>query len=92
MSSWGVMGEQLGWGMMMEESAGWRKGPWTAEEDKLLIEYVKLHGEGRWNYVARLAGNLLLLYTLHLSTFNFQSSHPHPLARRRFFFFFLHEG
>ncbi|KAM7485343.1 hypothetical protein LguiA_001352 [Lonicera macranthoides] len=55
MSTWGVMGEQLGWGMMMEES-GWRKGPWTAEEDKLLIEYVKLHGEGRWNSVARLAG------------------------------------
>ncbi|KAK6929695.1 SANT/Myb domain [Dillenia turbinata] len=35
---------------------GWRKGPWTAEEDRLLIEYVKLHGEGRWNSVARLAG------------------------------------
>ncbi|CAN4095883.1 unnamed protein product [Withania somnifera] len=41
------------WGIIEEE---WRKGPWTAEEDKLLIEYVKLHGEGRWNSVARLAG------------------------------------
>ena len=46
--------EQLAWGVMEE---GWRKGPWTAEEDRLLIEYVKLHGEGRWNSVARLAGN-----------------------------------
>ncbi|KAL3506260.1 hypothetical protein ACH5RR_031642 [Cinchona calisaya] len=55
MSNWGVMAaEQLSWGSMMEE--GWRKGPWTAEEDRLLIEYVKLHGEGRWNSVARLAG------------------------------------
>ncbi|KAA8527831.1 hypothetical protein F0562_035300 [Nyssa sinensis] len=51
--SWGVMAEQLGWGSIEE---GWRKGPWTAEEDKLLIEYVKLNGEGRWNSVSRLAG------------------------------------
>ncbi|XP_060215486.1 MYB-like transcription factor EOBII [Lycium barbarum] len=41
------------WGVIEE---GWRKGPWTAEEDKLLIEYVNLHGEGRWSSVARLAG------------------------------------
>ncbi|XP_057425023.1 transcription factor MYB2-like isoform X2 [Lotus japonicus] len=38
------------------EDDGWRKGPWTAEEDRLLIEYVTLHGEGRWNSVARLTG------------------------------------
>ncbi|XP_071725190.1 MYB-like transcription factor EOBI [Rutidosis leptorrhynchoides] len=42
-----------GWGLVEE---GWRKGPWTADEDRLLIEYVRLHGEGRWNSVARLAG------------------------------------
>ncbi|KAH6768413.1 myb domain protein 79 [Perilla frutescens var. frutescens] len=48
------MSEQMGWGAVGGE--GWRKGPWTAEEDRLLIEYVKLHGEGRWNNVARLAG------------------------------------
>ena len=24
----------------------WRKGPWIGEEDKLLCEYVSLHGEG----------------------------------------------
>ncbi|GER41687.1 myb domain protein 79 [Striga asiatica] len=35
---------------------GWRKGPWTAEEDKLLIQYVNNYGEGRWNNVARFAG------------------------------------
>ncbi|KAK6145898.1 hypothetical protein DH2020_019767 [Rehmannia glutinosa] len=51
--SWGVMAQNMGWGAIEE---GWRKGPWTAEEDRLLIEYVKLHGEGRWNNVARLAG------------------------------------
>ncbi|KDP24295.1 hypothetical protein JCGZ_25591 [Jatropha curcas] len=34
----------------------WRKGPWTPEEDKLLAEYVKLHGEGRWSSVSRCSG------------------------------------
>ncbi|KAF8117680.1 hypothetical protein N665_0008s0036 [Sinapis alba] len=51
MSLWGVM--EAGWGIVEE---GWRKGPWTAEEDRLLIDYVRLHGEGRWNSVARQAG------------------------------------
>ncbi|XP_009604711.1 MYB-like transcription factor EOBI [Nicotiana tomentosiformis] len=47
------MGEQMGnWRVIEEE---WRKGPWIAE-DRLLIEYINLHGEGRWNSVARLAG------------------------------------
>ncbi|XP_019244772.1 PREDICTED: transcription factor MYB24-like [Nicotiana attenuata] len=48
------MSEEIcSWGMTKE---GWRKGPWTAEEDRLLIEYVKLHGEGRWSSVATVAG------------------------------------
>ncbi|XP_015891700.3 transcription factor MYB78 [Ziziphus jujuba] len=33
-----------------------RKGPWTVEEDSLLINYVSTHGEGRWNSLARHAG------------------------------------
>ncbi|XP_078167364.1 uncharacterized protein LOC144562088 [Carex rostrata] len=39
----------------MEEVA-WRKGPWTAQEDKFLIDYVNQHGEGRWNSVAKITG------------------------------------
>ncbi|RZR90764.1 hypothetical protein BHM03_00018729 [Ensete ventricosum] len=35
---------------------GWRKGPWIPQEDKLLIEHVNLHGEGRWNSVSELSG------------------------------------
>ncbi|KAG8060282.1 hypothetical protein GUJ93_ZPchr0002g25681 [Zizania palustris] len=46
-------GEQFGWG---REEGGWRKGPWTAHEDKLLVEYVEQHGEGRWNSVAKITG------------------------------------
>ncbi|XP_020578988.1 myb-related protein 340-like [Phalaenopsis equestris] len=42
-----------GWGTSED---GWRKGPWTPQEDNLLTEHVKLHGEGRWNCVSRLTG------------------------------------
>ncbi|XP_026421053.1 myb-related protein 305-like [Papaver somniferum] len=49
MSSWGTTG-------ICNQEEEWRRGPWTAEEDKLLIEYVSLHGEGRWNSVAKFAG------------------------------------
>ncbi|CAM0945219.1 unnamed protein product [Alopecurus aequalis] len=45
--------EQFGWG---KEEGGWRKGPWTTQEDKLLLEYVRQQGEGRWNSVAKLTG------------------------------------
>ncbi|XP_062084043.1 transcription factor MYB78-like [Humulus lupulus] len=33
-----------------------RKGPWTVEEDNKLFNYVSIHGEGRWNSLARHAG------------------------------------
>ncbi|XP_072957782.1 transcription factor MYB30-like [Typha angustifolia] len=35
---------------------GWRKGPWSAQEDKVLIEHVNQHGEGRWNSISRITG------------------------------------
>nr|AFJ21697.1 MYB24 [Gossypium hirsutum] len=33
-----------------------RKGPWTMEEDLILINYIANHGEGVWNSLARAAG------------------------------------
>ncbi|URE31327.1 Poly(A) polymerase predicted RNA binding domain [Musa troglodytarum] len=33
-----------------------RKGPWTVEEDLLLMNYIGSHGEGKWNSLARCAG------------------------------------
>ncbi|KAF4347404.1 hypothetical protein G4B88_021907 [Cannabis sativa] len=33
-----------------------RRGPWTVEEDLTLINYIAIHGEGRWNSLARCAG------------------------------------
>ncbi|KAL8231444.1 hypothetical protein R6Q57_001222 [Mikania cordata] len=43
----------MGWRVA---DGGWRKGPWTPAEDKLLMEYVALHGEGRWSAVAGCSG------------------------------------
>ncbi|CAM8949788.1 unnamed protein product [Rhodiola kirilowii] len=33
-----------------------KKGPWTAAEDAILIEYVNKNGEGNWNAVQRNSG------------------------------------
>ncbi|RRT82235.1 hypothetical protein B296_00014811 [Ensete ventricosum] len=39
-----------------EEEMELRRGPWTADEDLILMNYVTAHGEGRWNFLARCAG------------------------------------
>lgn len=33
-----------------------KKGPWTAAEDAILIEYVTKNGEGNWNAVQKNSG------------------------------------
>lgn len=33
-----------------------KKGPWTAAEDAILVEYVQKHGEGNWNAVQKNCG------------------------------------
>ncbi|XWS70080.1 hypothetical protein CRYUN_Cryun03dG0018400 [Craigia yunnanensis] len=35
---------------------GLNKGAWTAHEDKVLTEYIKAHGEGRWRNLPKKAG------------------------------------
>ncbi|WVZ96132.1 hypothetical protein U9M48_041805 [Paspalum notatum var. saurae] len=37
-------------------AADLRRGPWTVEEDALLVHHIAAHGEGRWNALARAAG------------------------------------
>ncbi|KAI5022540.1 hypothetical protein ZWY2020_059270 [Hordeum vulgare] len=39
-----------------EDEGDLKRGPWTAEEDMLLVDYISKHGEGRWNSLARCAG------------------------------------
>lgn len=55
-----------------------RKGPWTMEEDLILINYIANHGEGVWNNLARSAGiyiyilcyNYIILLITYCYTFN----------------------
>lgn len=42
-----------------EDESDLRRGPWTVEEDLSLINYIATHGEGRWNSLARCAGNYI---------------------------------
>ncbi|XP_009386341.3 transcription factor JAMYB [Musa acuminata AAA Group] len=39
-----------------EEEMDLRRGPWTVDEDLILINYIAAHGEGQWNSLARSAG------------------------------------
>ncbi|CAN8256296.1 unnamed protein product [Cochlearia groenlandica] len=34
----------------------YKKGLWTVEEDKILMDYVKTHGKGHWNRIAKKTG------------------------------------
>uniref|UniRef100_A0A7N0ZQZ7 Uncharacterized protein n=1 Tax=Kalanchoe fedtschenkoi TaxID=63787 RepID=A0A7N0ZQZ7_KALFE len=40
------------------EKNGLKKGPWSLEEDQVLISYVSQHGHGRWRSLPKLAGLL----------------------------------
>jgi len=36
---------------------GLNKGAWTAMEDKILTEYINIHGEGKWRHLPKRAGH-----------------------------------
>ena len=38
---------------------GLNRGAWTVVEDKILTEYIKVHGEGRWRNLPKKAGGLI---------------------------------
>ncbi|KAK8504130.1 hypothetical protein V6N13_132049 [Hibiscus sabdariffa] len=40
------------------EKKGLKKGPWAAEEDEILVNYIKQHGHGSWRSLPKLAGLL----------------------------------
>ncbi|KAK8631029.1 hypothetical protein V6N13_079796 [Hibiscus sabdariffa] len=40
------------------EKMGLKKGPWTSEEDQVLIDYINLHGHGNWRALPKQAGLL----------------------------------
>jgi len=36
-----------------------KKGLWTEEEDKILIDYVEANGKGKWNTIAKRTGSAI---------------------------------
>lgn len=48
-----------------------KRGSWTVEEDFTLMNHIALHGEGRWNSLARSAGNILFSIRKHYKLFFF---------------------
>lgn len=40
------------------DKKGLKKGPWTPEEDELLVNYIKTNGHGSWRSLPKLAGLL----------------------------------
>jgi len=38
------------------DESGLKKGPWTPEEDNILVEYIQKHGHGSWRALPKLAG------------------------------------
>ncbi|WOK97729.1 hypothetical protein Cni_G06437 [Canna indica] len=50
------MSERKGSSSFKYDEIELRRGPWTLEEDTLLIHYIACHGEGRWNLLARCSG------------------------------------
>lgn len=35
---------------------GLNRGAWTAAEDRILSDYIKMHGEGKWRSLPKRAG------------------------------------
>ncbi|KAJ6684934.1 TRANSCRIPTION FACTOR MYB14, partial [Salix purpurea] len=38
------------------EKMGLKRGPWTAEEDRILISHIQLYGHGNWRALPKQAG------------------------------------
>jgi len=54
----GRVSNSTGTTVQSEDEMDFRRGPWTVDEDLALINYIANHGEGRWNSLARSAGNI----------------------------------
>lgn len=55
---------------MKKGESPYRKGLWTVEEDKILMDYVKVNGKGQWNKIAKKTGHNSY-NTVHLFCFFF---------------------
>jgi len=68
------------------EKLGLKKGPWTPEEDKKLLDYVEKHGHRNWRLVPAKAGNVynfslpffLLNQSMSVHVLDIEESSPNP--------------
>ena len=55
------------------EKMGLKKGPWTQEEDQILISYIQQHGHSNWRALPKQAGNYkkpICVFWVFLSMFH----------------------
>lgn len=59
------------------DKVGTKKGPWTPEEDIMLVSYIQEHGPGNWRFVPANTGKFLpyswrslLVIKIHPKKFN----------------------
>lgn len=48
---------------------GLNRGAWSAREDKILTNYIKVHGEGKWRDLPQRAGTLFSLLSFFFFCF-----------------------
>ena len=46
------------------DKKGLKKGPWTPEEDEILVDYIKKIGHGSWRSLPKLAATCLIVLLL----------------------------
>lgn len=51
------------------EKVGVKKGPWTPEEDIILVSYIQEHGPGNWRAVPTNTGTYFYLSFIFLISF-----------------------
>lgn len=56
-----VLSEEMGRTPCCDKK-GLKKGPWTPEEDEILIQYIKKNGHGSWRSLPKLAGFIFLSF------------------------------
>ncbi|RDX93194.1 Transcription factor TT2 [Mucuna pruriens] len=48
--------EKMGRKANCDNQDAMNRGPWSAEEDRILMDYVQVHGEGKWRELSKRAG------------------------------------
>lgn len=46
------------------ERMGMKKGPWSAEEDQILISHIQRYGHGNWRALPKQAGERKLTFLI----------------------------